>query len=212
MYLTRMELNTKNRDTMRLLSSPEKIHGLVEGSFHGERKRNLWRLEYLNGKRYLLILSPDRPDLQQGVERYGFPEYPESCQTKDYTTLLERIKKDTWWHFKLVANPTRSISTGYGKRGHVKVHTSVRFQEEWLLKRAERYGFELLRENFQILQSDWRIFDKGIEQKRNRVCIKGVTYEGILKVKDEALFKELLVSGIGRGKAYGMGLFTVVHK
>ena len=29
MYLTRMELNTKNRDTMHLLSSPEKIHGFV---------------------------------------------------------------------------------------------------------------------------------------------------------------------------------------
>ena len=44
MYLTRMELNTKNRDTMHLLSSPEKIHGLVESAFQGERKRNLWRL------------------------------------------------------------------------------------------------------------------------------------------------------------------------
>ena len=40
MYLTRMELNTKNRDTMHLLSSPEKIHGLVESAFQGERKRN----------------------------------------------------------------------------------------------------------------------------------------------------------------------------
>ena len=50
MYLTRMELNTKNRDTMHLLSSPEKIHGLVESAFQGERKRNLWRIERLRGK------------------------------------------------------------------------------------------------------------------------------------------------------------------
>ena len=42
-------------------------------------------------------------------------------------------------------------------------------------------------------------------------CIKGVTYEGMIRVTDEELFKELLVSGIGRGKAYGMGLFTIVH-
>mgnify|MGYP001034490759 CR=1 FL=1 len=71
MYLTRMELNTKNRDTMHLLSSPEKIHGLVESAFQGERKRNLWRIERLRGKMYLLILSPDQPDLKDGVERYG---------------------------------------------------------------------------------------------------------------------------------------------
>ena len=44
---------------------------------------------------------------------------------------------------------------------------------------------------------------KGKEQGKNRVSIKGVTYEGILKVCDEDKFKELLVTGIGRGKAYG---------
>lgn len=38
-----------------------------------------------------------------------------------------------------------------------------------------------------------------------------MTYEGILKVCDEEKFKELLVAGIGRGKAYGMGLLTIVH-
>ena len=67
MYLTRMELNTKNMDTIRLLGSQEKIHGLVESGFLGERKRNLWRLEYLGDRLYLLILSPDRPDLSIGV-------------------------------------------------------------------------------------------------------------------------------------------------
>ncbi|MEI3281846.1 MAG: type I-E CRISPR-associated protein Cas6/Cse3/CasE [Enterocloster sp.] len=53
--------------------------------------------------------------------------------------------------------------------------------------------------------------EKGKEQGKNRVSIKGVTYEGILKVCDEDKFKELLVTGIGRGKAYGMGLLTIVH-
>ena len=70
---------------------------------------------------------------------------------------------------------------------------------------------ELLPENFQIIQRSWHIFRKGKEQGKNRVSIKGVTYEGILKVCDEDKFKELLVTGIGRGKAYGMGLLTIVH-
>ena len=211
MYLTRMELNTKNRDTMHLLSSPEKIHGLVESAFQGERKRNLWRIERLRGKMYLLILSPDQPDLKDGVERYGFPQYPEACQTKDYMPLLMRVKKDTWWHFKLVANPTKSVVSTQGERGHVKAHCSLKYQEEWLLDRAQKHGFELLPENFQIVERDWHIFRKGKEQGKNKVSIKGVTYEGILKVYDEEKFKELLVAGIGRGKAYGMGLLTIVH-
>ena len=83
--------------------------------------------------------------------------------------------------------------------------------EEWLLDRAQKHGFELLPENFQIVERDWHIFRKGKEQGKNKVSIKGVTYEGILKVCDEEKFKELLVAGIGRGKAYGMGLLTIVH-
>ena len=35
-----MELNTRNMDTIRLLGSQEKIHGMVESGFSGERKRN----------------------------------------------------------------------------------------------------------------------------------------------------------------------------
>ena len=70
MYLTRMELNTRNMDTIRLLSSQEKIHGMVESGFSRERKRNLWRLESLGDRLYLLILSSDRPDLSSGVRRY----------------------------------------------------------------------------------------------------------------------------------------------
>lgn len=88
MYLTRMELNTRNMDTIRLLGSQEKIHGMVESGFSGERKRNLWRLESLGDRLYLLILSSDRPDLSSGVRRYGFPDDENAYQTKDYTPLL----------------------------------------------------------------------------------------------------------------------------
>ena len=211
MYLTRMELNTRNMDTIRLLGSQEKIHGMVESGFSGERKRNLWRLESLGDRLYLLILSPDRPDLSSGVRRYGFPDDENAYQTKDYTPLLGRVKNDTWWHFKLVANPTKSVVSTQGERGHVKAYCSLKYQEEWLLNRAQKHGFELLPENFQIIQRSWHIFRKGKEQGKNRVSIKGVTYEGILKVCDEDKFKELLVTGIGRGKAYGMGLLTIVH-
>jgi len=37
-----------------------------------------------------------------------------------------------------------------------------------------------------------------------------VTYEGILTVTDKERFRKTLIEGIGREKAYGMGLLTVV--
>ena len=37
-----------------------------------------------------------------------------------------------------------------------------------------------------------------------------VTYEGMLTVTDPLLFRKVLVNGLGREKAYGMGMLTVV--
>ena len=77
--------------------------------------------EYLGDRLYLLILSPDRPDLSIGVRRYGFPDDENAYQTKDYTPLLERGKKsDTWWHFKLVANPYKKCGKHAWRTGKSK--------------------------------------------------------------------------------------------
>lgn len=43
------------------------------------------------------------------------------------------------------------------------------------------------------------------------VTLLSVTFEGLLEVTDEELFKNMLINGIGRGKAYGMGLMTVMR-
>ena len=37
-----------------------------------------------------------------------------------------------------------------------------------------------------------------------------VTYEGILKVTDKKVFYQSLTEGIGKKKAYGFGLMTVI--
>ena len=49
--------------------------------------------------------------------------------------------------------------------------------------------------------------------KRNERMVRAfaVTYEGILKVNDVEKFKEILTEGLGREKAYGMGLMTIMR-
>ena len=172
MYLTRMELNTKNMDTIRLLGSQEKIHGLVESGFSGERKRNLWRLEYLGDRLYLLILSPDRPDLSIGVRRYGFPDDENAYQTKDYTPLLERVKNDTWWHFKLVANPTRSVASTPGERGKVKAHCSLKYRKNGFLTEHKNMALNFCRKIFRSLRETGIFSEKGRNRERTRSVLK----------------------------------------
>ena len=55
--------------------------------------------------------------------------------------------------------------------------------------------------------SQWYRFRKGAQ--RQNVRMLAVTYEGILAVTDAQAFRMALTKGIGREKAYGMGLLTI---
>ena len=77
----------------------------MENSFSGERRRRLWRLDSLNGKLYLLLLSEELPDLTGLCAQFGTGAAPE---TRRYEPLLERVTPGSCWQFRLTANPTRT--------------------------------------------------------------------------------------------------------
>lgn len=203
MYLSRIELNIGLRETMKALVSPSKFHGAVEASFDGERARRLWRIDDLNGKKYILILSETIPNLEQFAEQFG---YPGSCETKDYSPLLEKISNNGVWRFRLTANPT--ISKSHGK---VMAHITPEYQKRWLIERAEKHGFLLNENEFQTVQSKWYDFRKKDNEKSANIRMLSVTFEGVLTISDAEKFREVLCAGIGREKAYGQGLLTIVR-
>ncbi len=213
MYLSRVELDESRRSTMRALYAPQRFHGAVESAFPGERSRRLWRLDRVNGKLYLLLLSAMRPDLSGISMQFGPQQGEGEAQTKDYIPLLERISEGSEWQFRLTANPTKSCARpGEGNsRGKVLAHCTVGYQEQWLLERAEKHGFCITAGEFAVTESRWLKFSKGNECGRS-VSLLSVTYEGILRVTDAELFCQLLTEGMGRGKAYGLGLMTVMAR
>ena len=64
-------------------------------------------------------------------------------------------------------------------------------------------------DKFSVIEKRWQRFYKG-DMRKNPVTLLAVTYEGVLKVLDSDKFCKILLEGIGRGKAFGMGLMTVV--
>ncbi|MCI9488200.1 MAG: type I-E CRISPR-associated protein Cas6/Cse3/CasE [Lachnospiraceae bacterium] len=203
MYLSRVMLNTALRETMKALVSPSLFHGAIENSFDGDRERRLWRLDDLNAKKYVLILSETVPDLKGFAEQFGCAgEY----ETKDYSPLLDRISEGGTWQFRLTANPV--ISKSHGK---IMAHITPGFQKKWLKSRAEKLGFSLNENEFEAMRSKWYDFHKKNGSGSSRIRFLSVTFEGILTVKDVEQFKETLCSGIGREKAYGQGLLTIVR-
>lgn len=206
MYLTRIALDVKNRNTMRALAAPGKFHGALESAFPGDRPHCLWRLDSLNGQLYLLLLSETEPVLTSFCAQ--FSETPQAWETKPYDSLLERLTDGSQWRFRLTANPTKSLPAKQtGQRGKVCAHITAEYQRQWLTEHAEKNGFRP--EAFDVVQSKWLRFYK---KDRRPVTLLSVTYEGILTVTDPALFRQTLTNGIGRGKAYGMGMLTVMRR
>lgn len=213
MYLSRIALNVKRRDTMKALASPQLMHGAVENSFVGERQRNLWRTDWLEDTCYLLVLSEGEPDFTNLVKHFGCPNSTKSWETKDYEPLMTRLKIGDSWRFRLRANPIRSSFKEKDEpsgRGKVFAHVTQEQQRQWLFMRAEKCGFKLRENEFDVVHTEWRKFPKN-QNGKHHVTLRTATFEGLLVISNLESFKQTLVTGIGRAKAYGCGLLTIAR-
>ena len=210
MYLSRIELNAKRRTTMKALAMPQLLHGAIESGFPGERRRNLWRIDWLNNHCYLLVLSDTKPDLTGVADQFGFPNVEPLWETKNYDSLLEQIAAGQVWGFRLRANPVHAVKDkGAPGRGRLFAHVTPEQQKTWLLARSEKLGFSLEDNAFEVVHTEWKKFRKGQDGGRE-VSLRTASFEGVLTVTDAELFREALTKGVGRGKAYGLGMLTVI--
>ncbi len=204
MYLSRVEIDTKKTKTLQALSSPEILHGIVESCFSGDKQRNLWRIDTLNGRLYLLLLSREIPDFTTLMQQIGVPGT--QCESRSYEPLLNRIEAGSIWRFRLTANPVMSVPDSQGKRGKLRAITPAASQREWMIRQGKQHGFLVAPGQFDVVRSEWLKF----RNKGRNLSIFCSTFEGILTVTDADQFREALTDGIGRAKSYGMGLITVM--
>lgn len=213
MYLSRVEINPRRRDTMSALASPEILHATVMASFPVMEKegneRILWRIDTLDPSTYILVQSMIKPDFTHIVEQFGWSESDQKWDTVDYERFLLNIKNGDIRRFRIRANPTRSIMQKDGKstRGKVCQHVTANQQLQWLIEKSKMCGFSVEGPelNVNIVSRDTLKFKK----KNNTVTLAAAVFEGTLKVEDAKLFVDTIKSGLGRAKAYGFGMITV---
>ncbi|KGF10376.1 CRISPR-associated protein CasE [Peptostreptococcus sp. MV1] len=208
MYISRVEIDIENRRKIKNMSHVAAYHSWVEDSFPDEknlesRTRKLWRIDKLNGKMYLLVVSQDKPDLAC-LERYGVEG---TAASKSYDNFLNAIKNGESYRFRITLNPIISLSKGSGNKSLIKPHVTIEHQKKYLLDRSIKNGFKLDDKEFYIVERGYENFYKS-GQKKIRL-VKAV-YEGILTVENIDLFKEVLTKGMGKKRAYGFGLMTVI--
>ena len=208
MYLSRIQLSLTERSTMKALADLKYFHEALESCFPGDRPRTIWRIDQLKENLYILVLSEERTDLSPFCRLFSPSE--DSWETKDYDPLLTRLKNGNIWRFRLSANPTYRVKAKdpITLRGKVSAHITPELQKKWLIKKSQQHGFQLATDGFDVTENKWFRFRKS---SGDVVTILSVTYEGLLMVTDVELFRQALTNGIGRGKAYGMGLLTVIR-
>jgi CRISPR system Cascade subunit CasE len=204
MFLSRIELDAQRRDTLRALSTPQVMHAAVESCFPLSPQgnvRKLWRVDRLGSSLFLLVLSLEAPLFPDFAAQFCPPGV--SGETKAYAPLLARVAKGQVWRFRLAANPTHREKRD-GDRGKVFGHVTVAYQKEWLSKKALSHGFAP-DADFDVVRHERLRF----RREGRFVTLDTATFEGALRVTDEDVFKDALLHGIGRAKAYGCGLLTI---
>ncbi len=208
MNISRVEIDVNNRRKIKDLSHLGAYHHWVEQSFPDEfaenqRSRKLWRVDKVYGKHYLIIISEKQPDIR-ALEKYGVEG---SGQTKSYDNYLNQLKNGDRMRFRIALNPSITLSKGSGNRGITKPHVTMKHQIQYLLDRSQKNGFCLNESECTILERGHEIF-----RKRDQKAIRWikVVYEGVLTIDNIDVFRETLMYGFGKHKAYGFGMMTVM--
>ena len=209
MFLSLISLSLDKPDTAWGLIHPNVFHEELGACFGGRGTgRLLWRIDKIYDRMCLFVLSNEKPKLSRFCKKFSDSE--DSFTVKGYDSFLDKLQENDVCRFRLAANPTWSEKSlnDSGKRGKVHAHTVPLAQKKWLIDHSAKNGFSLSEDSFAILESEWRRFMKKDGSNLSLIYVK---YEGILKITNIDLFRSVLTSGIGRGKAYGMGLMTVIR-
>jgi CRISPR system Cascade subunit CasE len=206
MYLSRAKLDLSRGTTKKAISSPQIIHGIIENCFE-EKNRTIWRLDSLNGNLYLLLVSEIAPCFEGLISQLC--EDNESGQTKNYDAFLESIEKGQKFHFRFRGNPIHSVVIEKGKRGKVTPHVGEQYKKEWFIKKSNQNGFSMENDYFAIVETGTQQFYK--KGKNAPIKLSYTIFEGVLTVTNVELFVKALTQGVGRAKAYGCGLITVMR-
>ena len=219
MYLSRLVLNPMSRDVQRDLADCQALHRTLMSAFPqtSDRPRQhfgvLYRLEP-SEHLILLVQSMAMPDWK-GL-RAGYVQ--EEPMVKSLTEQYSRLRDGMVLRFRLAANPTRKIDTKTGSDGKRRNGKRVvlRREEEqlaWLVRKARDGGFELLSLPSRPDIVDVAVLPIGTDRQgkhpNGRLVFGGVLFEGRLKILDAQRFRQVLLSGMGSGKAYGFGLLSI---
>lgn len=222
MKLSRLILNPLSRELARAIADVQQVHRLVMAGFDSDagpaaraQHRVLHRLEIdpRGGALVLYVQSVSEPDWSRlPAGALATVEERRNPEVRDLREL-DLIAAGRVARFRLRANPTRKIGTksvdGRVQHGRRVPHRDDERCIEWLVRKGNNHGFELMRDahgqlNVALVREPVRRGRRG----GSMITFEGVRFDGVLRIVDAEKFRVAVINGIGSGKAYGFGLLS----
>lgn len=220
MFLHRIYLNPRSKEARRDLADPYQFHSTLCRAFSPPGRKCpesqfLWRLEPeidALGCPRILVQSRVLPEWGNITAKGWLAKADPPIDLKKRLGV-EALSTGRRYRFRLRANPCVRRN---GKRiGLMRSED----QESWIRRQGMQHGFALPKlESFDFSASpvgrvDVRISQsqmlRGRQHSGNRISIFSVLYDGVLATTDPNKFRSALQTGIGHGKAMGLGLLSV---
>lgn len=201
MYLHRLTPDPRHAQVRQDLASRYELHRTLARALAAEagvppQDRYLWRVDVSrDGEASILVQTTDPVDWSP-LERQH-PGYCSAIQANKTWGAL-RFEQGELFRFRLHASPTRTFA---GKRAGLLEEAA---QLAWTARVAGEKGFELV-------ACDRRrgYLERHRKPDGNQMVVAVAELEGVLRVVDPGRFLIALQRGIGRGKAFGLGLLSI---
>lgn len=206
MFLHRIHLDLHCREVRRDLADPYEMHATLCRAFVSDAQKCppgtfLWRLEpegSATGAARILVQSGTSPDWSRiGVSGW-LAEEPQAG-----IDLLSRLAPASLavgqrFRYRIRANPSVCRD---GKRTGL---LDPEGQRNWLSRKGLLHGFKP--ETMHVSQEKML---SGRQHNGNPIRVFSALFDGVLLVREPERFVSAIRSGIGHGKAVGLGLLSV---
>ncbi|MEU6867755.1 type I-E CRISPR-associated protein Cas6/Cse3/CasE [Streptomyces sp. NPDC046876] len=203
-HLAQLRLEERSREVHRDLTDATSLHNRVQALFPdnlGPQPRaatnTLFRVEREQSGPVLLVQST------LPINRSGLPAgYARDIDYRDLGPLLDWGREGRVVRYRIDTHPSMSQSVP-GQRGK---RIPLRGEEalQWWERQAVKAGLEN-QLALDIPQSDVRARRGAAKPVRYSV----IRFEGVARITDPAALRAAITSGIGRGRAYGLGLLSI---
>lgn len=206
MFMTRMALDINRPDTQQALANPAILQKAVEEAFNGVKVHVVWRVEQLNHRMHLLMLSPIRPTPHLTHATYGYPGAFPSWETWNVDDELTELHPNTRLHFRLCAATCAPMPQR--ESVHHMAQETIATQLSWLRDHCTANGFAFEDADVEVIQRAWVTWTDAADEANLLTC-HHATFDGELTVTDPDVFAAAVIEGMGESSRMGAGLITL---